>query len=135
MLAVVRELEARNACVSDGMTDTRSWLAHHTAVGRGTAGALVWLTQRMRYMPAFTEALAQGVITHDHCRAMARALNPRTLEQFVRDEAMLLATAEALEADDFVLAVARWKFLADPDGPRQGREKPSELHVSPMLDG
>jgi hypothetical protein len=40
-----------------------------------------------------------------------------------------------LEVDDFVHAVARWVFLADSDGPDQKPEKPSELHVSPLLDG
>jgi len=135
LLAVVAEIDGRKACVADGMIDTRAWLAHHTAVARATAGALVWLAKRLRYMPAFADSLADGAITYDHCRVMARALNPRTLEAFVRDEAMLLGVAATLEADDFALAVARWKFLADGDGPDQQREKPSELHVSPLLDG
>src|SRR4051795_2226329 len=135
MLAVAQELETRRACVSDGMVGTRAWLAHHTAVARGTAGALMWLAKRLRYMPLFAEALADGVITSDHCRVMAKALNPRTLEAFVRDEAMLVGHARALEADDFALAVTRWRFLADTDGPDQRRERPSEWHVSSMLDG
>src|SRR4051812_22005171 len=66
LLAVVRELDCRKTCVSDGMTDTRSWLAHHTAVSRVTAGSLVWLTQRLRSMPLFAAALAEGDVTFDH---------------------------------------------------------------------
>ncbi len=66
---------------------------------------------------------------------MATALNPRTLDTFVRDEATLLGHARALEVDDFAHAVARWVFLADPDGPDPGAEKPSEFHVSSMLEG
>jgi hypothetical protein len=135
MVAATLELDQRNAYMADGAVDARAWLAHHTAVSRKTAGALVWLAKHVRYMPAFAEALAAGLITCDHVRVMATAINPRTLEPFMRDEALLLRHAIALEADDFAHAVARWKFLADPDGPGQGNERPSEWHVSSMLDG
>src|SRR5258706_10529021 len=86
-------------------------------------------------MPSFAGALGAGVITYGHVRVMASALNERTLEAFVRDEAMLVEQAAKLEADDFGVVVTRWKFLNDPNGPDQGSEKPSELHVSAMLDG
>ena len=135
VLASTLELDQRNAYVADAAVDARAWIAHNTAVGRKTAGALVWLGKHLRYMPAFAEALATGAITYDHVRVMATALNPRTLEAFMRDEALLLRHATALEADDFAHAVARWKFLADPDGPDQPKERPSEWHVSSMLDG
>src|SRR4051812_26187687 len=135
VLAAVSELDQRNVYVSDGHTEARAWIAHHAGVARSTAGALVWLTKRLRYMPAFAEAMAEGSITYDHGRVMAAALNPRTLDAFVRDEVMLVGHARQLETDDFVHAVARWKFLNDLDGPDPGQQKPSEWHVSPMLDG
>src|SRR5437899_2900002 len=84
LLAATGELDQRNAYVADGQTDARAWLAHHTGVARATAGAILWLTKRLRYMPAFAQAMAEGAITYDHARAMAQALNPRTLEPFVR---------------------------------------------------
>src|SRR3954447_12535769 len=135
VVAATTELDSRNAYVADGAIDARGWVAHHTGVARATAGSFVWLLKRLRYMPAFAEALAGGTITTDHARAMAGKLSPRTLEVFVRDEAMLLDHAMSLESDDFAHVVARWAFLADVDGPDQAREKASELHVSPMLDG
>lgn len=135
MLAAVVEFEQRNLSVSDGQLDTRAWLAHHTGTARKIAGATVWLAKRVRYMPAFAAAMAATTITEQHARVMAKAINPRTLDAFVRDEAMLVGHASELEVDDFVHVVARWVFLADPDGPDQRAEKPSELHVSPLLDG
>lgn len=135
VLAAVSELDVRNVYVSDGQTEAKAWVAHHTAVGRTTAGALVWLTKRLRYLPAFEDALSRGTITYDHARVVATAINPRTMEAIVRDEAMLCGHAATLEADDFGLLVARWRLLNDPDGPDAGKEKPSEWHVSPMLDG
>ena len=135
VLAAVVEFDHRNLAVTDGQTDTRAWIAHHTGTARKTAGATIWLAKRIRYMPAFHTAMADGAITAQHARVMATAINPRTLDAYVRDETMLVGHAIHLEVDDFVHAVARWVFLADPDGPDPGTEKPSRLHVSPMLDG
>src|SRR3954465_4675781 len=135
VLAAGVEFDQRNLSVTDGQLDTRSWLAHHTGTARKIAGATVWLAKRIRYMPAFTTAMANGDITAQHVRVMAAALNPRTLEAFARDETVLLGHATRLEVDDFVHAVARWVFLADPDGPHPAAEKPSTLHVSSLLDG
>lgn len=135
VLAATLELDQRNAYVSDGQTEARAWIAHHAGTARATAGALVWLTKRLRYMPAFGAAMADGAITSDHARVMAAALNPRTMDAFVRDEPMLVGHAHQVDADDFVHVVARWKFINDPDGPDPGRQKPSEWHVSAMLDG
>src|SRR4051794_7439656 len=134
-LAVAQGVGTRRAGGSGGVVGTRGGRGHHTAVGRGTGGALMWLAKRLRYMPLFAEALADGAITSDHCRVMAKALNPRTLEAFVGDEAMLVGHARTLEADDFAHVVARWRFLADSDGPDPGRQRSSEWHVSSMLDG
>lgn len=99
LMAATAEFDQRDAYVADGMLNARAWLAHHTAIGRATAGSIVWLAKRLRYMPAFAAALSDGAITYDHARLMATALNPRTLEPFVRGEALLLQHATTLEAD------------------------------------
>src|SRR3954452_3777053 len=53
VLATASELDQRGAYFADEMIEARAWLAHHTAIARGTAGAMVWLTKRLRYMPEF----------------------------------------------------------------------------------
>src|SRR5437870_4577618 len=60
LLATTAEIEQRNAYVADGMVSTRAWLAHHTGMARTVAGATVWLAKRLRYMPQFTAAMAEG---------------------------------------------------------------------------
>src|SRR5688500_10345208 len=85
VVAATVELDQRDAYVADGMVDAKAWIAHHTGVARRTAGALVWLAKRARYMSAFAQALSKGAISFDHVRMMAAAINPRTLEPFTRD--------------------------------------------------
>jgi hypothetical protein len=135
VLAATGEFDQRAAYLADGMVNTRAWLAHHCGVARTVAGSILWLARRVRYMPVFAAALSQGTITFQHARVMARALSPRTLDAFGRDEAALAGHAAALEVDDFARVVARWVLVADPDGPDPGADPPSELHVSAMLDG
>jgi hypothetical protein len=121
--------------LADGMVNARAWLAHHTGVSRAVAGSRVLLARRLRRMPLMAAALAEETVTHSHARSLARCLTPRTTAAFCRDERLLVDTAMALEADDFDLVVTRWLFLNDPDGVGPGRERLSELHVSPMLGG
>jgi hypothetical protein len=60
---------------------------------------------------------------------------PRTLEAFLRDEAMLVEQATLLEVDDFEKVVTRWLQLNDENGPDPRGDRPSEWHTSPMLEG
>jgi Domain of unknown function (DUF222) len=133
--AAVAEFDHRGCCVEDGMVNVRSWLAHHTGVPRAVAGGRVLLAKRLRRMPAMTDALASGLVTEAHARAMARCITPRTVAAFERDESLLVTKAKELEADDFDLLVTRWLLLNDENGPDPGSERPSKLHVSSMLAG
>jgi hypothetical protein len=91
--------------------------------------------KRLRRMPVLLDALRAGEVTDGHVRAMARCLTPRTVEALVRDEEMLVAQAIAFQVDDFEKAVTHWLAVNDPNGPDPGKERPSELRVSPMLEG
>jgi hypothetical protein len=86
-------------------------------------------------MPLMADALAAGVVTEGHARALGRCLTPRTLEAFARDEAMLVAKAATVEVDDYEITIGEWLRRNDVDGPDPGGGKPSELHTSPMLYG
>ena len=133
--ATIAEFDARCCFVEDGMVNTRAWLAHHTGIARATAGSRVLMAKRLRRMPLLAEALAAGEVTEAHVRAMGRCLTPRTLQALVRDEAMLVAQARALEADDFERAVSHWLRLNDENGPEPGGGAPSELRTSAILEG
>src|SRR3954452_4170049 len=132
---VIAAFEGRGGFVDDGMVSVKAWLAHHTLVPRAAAGGRVLLAKRLRRMPLMADALAAGVVTDTHARALGRCLTPRTLEAFARDEAMLVETATTLEADDYEIVIAEWLRLNDLNGPEPGAGKPSELRASPMLDG
>jgi hypothetical protein len=131
----VAEFDARGCFLDDGMVNTRSWLAHHTGVPRVAAGGRVLLAKRLRRMPEMASALASGLVTESHARALGRCLTPRTIAAFERDETRLVAKAKQCDADDFEHLVTRWVMLNDESGPDPGAERPSEFHASGMLAG
>ena len=133
--ATIAEFDQRGAFLADGQVNTRAWLAHHTGIARNVAGGRILTAKRLRRMPLMAAALADGRVTNGHATALGRCLKPRTLEAFLRDEAILVERATRLEVDDFQQAIARWIELNDEDGPDPGDEKPSELYTSPILDG
>lgn len=133
--ATIAEFDQRGAFLADGMVNTRSWLAQYTGIARQVAGGRLLTAKRLRHMPLMNAALADGKVTNGHAVALGRCLRPRTLEAFLRDEAMLVEQATLLEVDDFQQAVARWIELNDENGPEPGDDKASELHTSPMLEG
>jgi len=133
--ATIVEFDQRGGFLDDGMANTRSWLAHHTGIARNVAGGRILGAKRLRHMPLMAQALAHGQTTYGHAVALGRCLKPRTMNAFARDEAMLVEQATRLEVDDFQQVVSRWIELNDENGPDPGDQKPSEWHVSPMLDG
>lgn len=64
---------------------------------------------------------------------MGRAVKPSTYEAFVRDERLLTDHAITFDADDFALIVQKWLVVNEPGHPTE--QGPSELYVSPLLDG
>lgn len=134
-LRLIAEFKARAGCVSDGMVNTRAWLAHHTGVARNIAGSRVKLATNLRQMPMMETALAEGAVTTEHARQLSRCLKPRLVVAYRRDEPTLVDTARRLETDDFEKVVTRWLQLNDTDGTDPGDVRPSELHVSPMMAG
>ena len=133
--ATIAEFDQRCAFVTDGMTDTRAWLAQHTGVSRGTAGSRVWVAKRLRHLPVLLGALSAGEATDGHVRALARCLNPRTTMALARDEALLVDQARVLAVDEYQQLLDQWLLLNDPNGRDPEHHEPSVLHLSPLLEG
>src|SRR3954471_23150469 len=131
--AMVREFDHRQAFVGDGQLTAKTWLTHHTGTTAVTAGSRVALARNLVHMPLLADALAEGLVTVDHVRVMARAIKRSTYEAFVRDEELLTDHARAFDADDFALVMQKWLAVNDPGA--GSHDAPSELHVSPMLEG
>ena len=130
---VLVEFDRRHAFEIDGQLTAKSWMTHHTGIAAATAGSRVATARKLVHMPLLAEALAEGAVTVDHVRVLARCLKRSTYPAFVRDEAMLTGHAITFDADDFALVVHKWLLVNDPG---QGSdEEPSVLHVSEMLEG
>ena len=116
-LAALARFDSMGWHLDDAALTTKAWLAHETGESRAVAASRVRLAKRLRRLPLIADALAAGAVTASHARSMARCLTPRTLVALARDEAMLVAQARALEADDFDVAISYWLRVNDVDGP------------------
>jgi len=131
------DLESRNAHEGDLATSMANWLAARTGEARKDVAHKLRLAHDLRSMPATSEALAAGDITHSHANVLSRALTPRTIDAFARDEARILVpTAKKVTADDLAQVVEFWLHKNDPDGTEPdlegGRDR---FHMSLTLDG
>ncbi len=130
------DLEARDAHRPDLATSMANWLAARTGQARDAVGSRLRLARDLRSMPATAGALAAGEITHSHANVLSRALNPRTVDAFARDEAkILVGAAKKLTADQLVQVVEFWLRHANPDGAEPGPEGKDRFYLSQTLDG
>jgi len=131
------DLESRDAHHAGLATSMANWLSSRTGQARGTTGSRLHLARKLRSMPATRAAVAAGDITHSHARVLARALNPRTVDAFARDEAgILVGAAKRLTADQLTQVVEFWLRHHDPDGAEPGEEGGrSRFFLSKTLDG
>src|SRR4051794_8451005 len=135
LLHVVGVFALRADWAADETRDAPGWIKNRTGASRVSAARDVRLARRLRDMPRFEEALAGATITEEHARLMAGGINARTWWNFTHDEEMLVGIAPRVNADDFAVAIAKWKELADPDGAEPANEKPDELHASMTSTG
>src|SRR5687767_11308197 len=71
LLAAVAELQATESWRFDGARDFAAWLAARWQTSIGYARELVRDAEDLKDRPALTEALAEGAISPDQCRAIA----------------------------------------------------------------
>lgn len=117
------DLESRDAHRYESATSMANWLSARTGESRGAVGSRLRLARDLRSMPATVEALASGWITHSHANVLSRALTPRTMDAFARDEAgILVPAARKLTADQLAQVVEFWLRRNDPDGTEPGEE-------------
>jgi hypothetical protein len=111
-------------------------LRHRCRMHGGEASSVVSLARALRSMPGTELALADGAITANHARRLARA---STRPEFAEAEEFLLGKAGSLSFKDFERAVAYWEQIvdearrgADPEPP-DPREANREAHASKTL--
>lgn len=133
---LVADLEARSAHVYDGAYSMANWLTTRTGQARSVTGSRLRLARKLRTMPVTSDALDVGEITESHVRVLARALNPRTIDVFARDEKLLVDHARKLTADQLAQLVEFWLRRHDVDGPEPRVEGDDDrFWLSRTIDG
>ena len=133
---VIGAYDASMQWAAAGHRSAKVALRHRCRMHGGEAAGVVSLARALRSMPATSLALADGVITANHARRLARAA---TRPEFADAEAFLLDKAGSLSFRDFERAVAYWEQVVDearrgddPEPP-DPREVNREVHVSKTL--
>ena len=114
---VLAELDSRGCTDSvDGMR-TGPWLAHLSKLPVGPTKARVRVATKLRTtLPEVDRALAVGLISYEHAKALAEACNPRIAESFAAVVPDLIQAAQHSTFDRWRKEVAGLAELLDADG-------------------
>ncbi len=131
--------------VEDGHRSVVAWLVASCNVTSVEARRLVRLGRMLTRLPMAAEAAQAGLIATPQLLVLAAVVaNPRVQEALTAEaEALLVAQAQVLHADDYSVFVHRWESLADQDGAldaheRADRERRLGIHTvgaRTVLDG
>ena len=129
-------LEARGATIDESGHTTKQWLGVEHGMAGSEAGRRVRVANKVcRHLPLVAEALADGVITFEHCRVLADVLTPRVHDVVVGLQAELLAMAEGARFEQWVQDVRDLIDLADPDGGHDPSPERNRVSLADGLDG
>lgn len=133
---VVGEFDAAMDWAPEAHRSAKVAMRHRCRMHGGEAASVVSLARALRRMPGTALALADGAITANHARRLARASRR---PEFPDAESFLLEKAASLSFRDFERAVAYWEQVVDearggddPEPP-DPREQRREAHVSKTL--
>lgn len=102
----------------DAASSAINWFQGQIGGARDVMASRVKLAKHLVLMPGTREMLEQGAITESHAKVLSRCVaNPRVRDRFAQDEAMLVAVATKVDADQLVNQVDAWIRLHDQDGP------------------
>ena len=122
---------------ADGSLSGTAWLTHRIPTTRIAAARLVSAARGCRRSERMSKALDAGDLTASHVEQIARAIKNRE-DIFVSHGDVLVDAAVAVPPEEFRVAAARWRALADDEvGIRDDPHDPSrhELTLSPTLGG
>lgn len=109
--------DARSVWAGDRSKSPGARLAREASCAKSTASAGVMLARDVSHMPLTADAWADGRLSTDHVRRLARASADDRRERFRSDEAELIEKALALAGDfaGFNRAVEVWEQLVDDE--------------------
>jgi hypothetical protein len=108
LVAIVGEIDRRQAFRADGATSTQAWLVGRNGISAASARSLVRVAERLFDLPHLSDALSAGRISFDKVRAVAGVATPESdaelaeaaTELSVRDLAELVRSARRPRAAD-----------------------------------
>jgi hypothetical protein len=109
-LAMVAELDSRNAYLSDGCRSCADWLSLHCGVGLRAAQEHVRVANRLEELTEIRDAFARGELTYSKVRALTRIADHES-------EKELLETARNTTAAQLERIVRAYRRAVPPDEP------------------
>jgi hypothetical protein len=140
-------VDAHGVAQHEAGTSTASWLRHHTGLPSGTSSDLVRTARDLSSaLPSAAVALAEGEITLQHARTIARTarlVEARTdsegRQQAVAEvEAVMVDVGRAVDAGSLVGFAHRVRQVVDPEGMLQEANRAHErrwLSANKTIDG
>lgn len=129
----VGQLDASGMWAFDGAASPTQWLRANGGLRGAEAGGLVKRANKLRALPVITRAWLNGTLSRGQVEAVLANVNGDTLDALARDEADLVPVLRPLSPEDTALVMRQWREqVSDPS---IAEDKPSELHLSELLDG
>jgi len=117
LLQRVADFDESGAWQLDAASSAINWFQGQIGGAREVMASRVSLAKHLVLMPGTREMLGEGAITESHAKVLSRCVaNPRVRDRFAEDEAMLVATATEVNADQLANVVDQWIRLHDQDG-------------------
>jgi hypothetical protein len=132
---VVAELDSRGTTDrAEGLT-TRHWLGWHHGLPRNEAASRVRIGAFLRHHHTIDAALADGRLSVDHARLLARLTTPRVAAVVAAIQEQLIDLAAGVRYETWAREVRALLDLADTDGGHDPRPEENRLTLSDGLDG
>jgi hypothetical protein len=128
----VAEVDRRGLAETRSGLRTAGWLGWSQKMARPTAASLVCVGAHLRSHPVSDAALADGRLSMDHVKVLARHRTPRVSEEFDQVEPQLIDLATDTSFEVWARTVRALLDLADADGGHAPH--PADNRLS-MVDG
>lgn len=141
LVALVGELDQRQAHEADGAVTAGSWLRERVGCNPGEATQLVNASRRLRSLPRLAASFADGRVSWAHATAITQAAIPQRAAAIRALEDPLVELAQQARPREVRKAVARIRDVADDDGsqtpplPDAGPDPRRSLTISRTVDG
>ena len=136
-LRALREFDLLELYQPTKAASTKTFLEKSAGLALGEAGAVVALARKLGKMPLTEAAFVDGTLPSGTVKAIVANVATRVVDQYVANEADLIAIVEPLTPGDAVVTMQRWAThahaVADTDHDKPPRE--DECYHSETLGG